>query len=365
LHTAIVIPCLNEERDLERTCASLGFGVGRNQSIDETFLVLVDNGSEDATRLIMDRIRDESPPGAVSISVEPEQGYVPPRNRGVAIAKAVADAKAIPVESLLVLQADADTIYASDYVSAMKEYADRHEGNFLLEAVPQISLSFANENIGFMRTMRKADAEIESMFVEQTFDVIVADAVCGYTVRDFYNWGCHVREYLDCNLEMHAETSRLLIKARLLTGAEKQKVNQAIAFPSRRKVIKNPALHFATAGFPRESRWCEAWMKSYSGPTKLPEFDETGFEKQIEELIFLRQAHSIILFGVLPAYVASLTDRPDFSAQEKFGPLLRLLPPMSREEILSNTARLLGYALVLIDSRQNSIRKFLHDEVKH
>ena len=55
----IVMPCLNEERELVATCASLGFGPGVATDNPDGTLVLVDNGSTDRTPELMQKTVDK------------------------------------------------------------------------------------------------------------------------------------------------------------------------------------------------------------------------------------------------------------------------------------------------------------------
>ncbi|QQD71574.1 glycosyltransferase family 2 protein [Acidithiobacillus ferrivorans] len=109
----IVIPCLNEEDCITATCASLGFGDGLEPP---GRLVLVDNGSSDGTAKLMLAIQRASPPGHVLITQEHRRGYVAARRAGMAKVIDVAQRDQVPEEDVLILQADADTIYLPDYL---------------------------------------------------------------------------------------------------------------------------------------------------------------------------------------------------------------------------------------------------------
>src|ERR1700751_1191806 len=103
--SAIVIPCLNEQNSLPSTCKSLGFGVGHNTPAN-ALLILVDNGSEDATVAVARQIQQDSSTGSVIVAAESERGYVPPRRQGNRVAMSVATERGVPLENLIIIQAD-------------------------------------------------------------------------------------------------------------------------------------------------------------------------------------------------------------------------------------------------------------------
>jgi hypothetical protein len=190
--------------------------------------------------------------------------------------------------------------------------------------------------------------------------VVVSDNVCGYFLSDYFSWGGHVREYNQAGEEIYAETSRLLIKARLL-GAHSLKVAEAIANHSRRKIVANPILQFVTAGFPRETSWCAAWNRAYTGPNTLEAFESPDIVQKIPDPIFVRRAHSLLLFGLLPICVAVLTDETDslpVDSSELYG-MLSYMKELSRRDILKNTAALFERAFNILDSKHNDLAALL------
>jgi hypothetical protein len=352
MDVSVVIPCLNEEKLLAYTCESLGFGGSSTPEPDGITLVLVDNGSVDRTPEIMARIRDRSPAGRVLLAQEWTRGYVPARHRGVLAVREKARVNNIPERDVLILQGDADTLYRPGYVAAMRNAA-RGESNVLLHGVSTAPPEFDRSHPGYGAVMAKVDHPLQKFYVQDTQDVVVSDNVCGYFLSDYFAWGGHVREYNKAGEEIYAETSRLLVKARLL-GAHSLKVAEAVANHSRRKIIANPILQFATAGFPREASWCLAWNQAYSGPNTLEAFEHPDIVQEIREAIFVRRAHSLLLFGLMPICVAVLVDETS-SPSATFSELHSMLAYMkvlSRNDILKNTATFFERAFKLLESQR-------------
>lgn len=359
IRIAIVIPCLNEEAVLFDTCKSLGFGCESSGVPVETYLILVDNGSEDNTVSIMEDIRELSPNGSVFIVSEEERGYVPPRHRGVLKAREIAAAERVSEQRLLILQADADTRYGVGYVAAMRNAVREHMGNFLVEGVSHPLPGFDPPYQAYRALSERIDAPLQRLLVDECSDVIVGDNISGYMLQDYFSWGGHSREYNRNGDEIYAETSRLYIKAKLL-GARKLKAPDAIGYHSRRKIIQNPVLHFATAGFPRELNWCEAWNRTYAGPNKLEAFASVDIESELKHEIFLRRAHSLTLFGLLPVYIAVLLGQVD-QVLNSYSGIHKLLPfvrQISKDEIMRNTASLFESAFSIIDFHPEALKAY-------
>lgn len=301
----VVIPCLNEETSLEKTCESLGFCHGTHGLGDDTLLVLVDNGSTDGTVSIMERVLNRSLAGQVHILHESERGYVPPRNRGVLFAREVARARRALEEQVLIVQADADTAYGSLYVDTLATAAAGLGRGVLLEGLRETPPDFAGAHPGFVTLCGRADADIAAAFVAPEIDVIVDDKATAFTLADYFVWGGLSREYTSAGEEMYAETSRFYIRGRL-RGARRVTVPEATAYPSRRKLYADPVRYFATAGFPREASWYRLFDLAYRGPRDLDAFEHPAATEVLAEAIRMRQAHCMALFALLPAHVESL-----------------------------------------------------------
>lgn len=359
MHSAIVIPCLNEEHIIISTCASLGFGIGTYAAPRETFLILVDNGSHDGTSQKMEEVKARSPAGTVVIVAEPERGYVPARHRGVLEARNVAQAMGISEQEFLILQADADTQYSAHYVLEMCAAANGQR-NFLLEGISDPWAGFDQTYSGYRALSERVDAPLGSLFVENAHDVVVSDFVAGYLLSDYLAWGGHRREFNRRGDEIFAETSRLFIRAKLC-GARRLTVTTAIGQHSRRKISQHPVLHFATAGFPRELSWNSVWTKIFTGYDNLDVFAGAMIECKLEKAIFLRQAHSLIIFGLIPEYIALLLGELGNAgaATLKFKELMPFVSGISKEELSENTALLFETAFSIIDSHPDFLKSYV------
>lgn len=351
MRAAVVMPCLNEEPTLEATCASLGFGQSRGiAEPPEAGLILVDNGSEDSTWVVMNKIQQCSPPGSVVLARETDRGYVPPRHKGVMVARTMALSGNTPESDFLIIQADADTTYSDGYVPNMVRAWDAQQGDCIVEATCRTPPPFEAAYRGYGEHCNRADAAVCHLWASEHDDLVVDDKACAYTIANYIRWGGHRREFTSRGDEVHAETTRLYIKAHL-SGARRVLADKAVAWPSRRKIFEDPMLHFATAGFPRESSWRRQWEAAIGNPVGLREFADTISGEVIWKATQIRRAHALILFGLLPAFVAELMRSPGGERPAtELTSLFPMLRPLSRTEIISNTAILFERAFALIDS---------------
>lgn len=294
--TVIVMPCLNEETLLRETCLSLGFGRGENSPTGR-ILVLVDNGSTDHTPEVMGAIRDQSQAGLVHVVRQAERGYVPARHAGMLLAAEISG------PDTFVLQADADTLYAEDYVERMSRAFLAHP-NCLIEGASVVHRDFRRRYPGFHRLCESVDADVIDRTVE-TDAVIVPDAVSGFSITNYFRWGGHQREYLPNGDELFAETTRMYIRARLM-GCTRFRDPDALAFQSRRKVIESPGMYLSCAGFPRERQWRKRWQAAHPGRMTLEDFEAVDAGRRFSELLADRRCHLIALFSWLPVAVACL-----------------------------------------------------------
>lgn len=335
---AFVMPCLNEERLLAATAASLGFGTGSNPPGKDVYLVMVDNGSTDATLRVMEAIASASRPGAVRIALEPERGFVPPRRRGAFMVRQIAEETGTAADRFLILQADADTVYREGYARWMWNSLDGREG-FLLEGALRRSEDFDEAHRDYRELERSIDAGLEAAGVADDEEVVVDDKACGYLLSDYLRWGGHFREYDAHGSEVHAETTRLFLRARLAHGARKLRVNPAQATASRRRIEEDPALHFATTGFPREAAWIARWRERHPGSWSVDEFARSTAHPEVCEACFYRRAHDIALFALLPWVVRRAEARGAFEvSDERAARLLSLVPEHSAEELAASPA---------------------------
>lgn len=354
----IVMPCLNEERELVATCASLGFGPGVATDNPDGTLVLVDNGSTDRTPELMRYIRQGSPPGAVELAHEPERGYVPPRRRGIDLVAQLALEEGLVAEDVLILQADADTQYQPGYVTEMRAAGETAGPQTLLEGRAEAPPEFALEHPAYQALCEQVSASVRTLCVAETDDVVVDDKICAFRLADYCVWGGHAREFDRQGQEIHAETSRLFLRARSY-GARKIMAEGAVAQPSRRKLYESPGLYFATTGFPHDAEWAARWRRDYAGIDSFEALHQ--LHPLVHEAILLRQCHDLILFGVLPLWVGhALGTLPTTDALgARLAPLLKLLPPLTRDQLRHTPGLVLCTALQLIDMQLPQLRSYL------
>lgn len=307
MKAAIVIPCLNEARLIGRTARSLGFGAKPVVVPTETLLILVDNGSTDETWAALEAIRDQSAPSTVLLAREPERGYVPPRNCGVIRAAEYATDRGLSLDDLIVLQADGDTVYEPGFTTSMCASLAAAGPNHLVEGNARPPYRFLSDHPGFQALADQVDEDCGLLGVPDESDVIVDDKVAGYRLSDYLRWGGLRRDYSSAGIEIHAETSRLYIRA-LQQGARKVRASEAYAQPSRRKIQRNPIRHFATAGFPRDEAWWRSWSVRHPTPRDLAAFDDPLRRHELAPAIATRRAHVRALFGAAPRVVWGLVD---------------------------------------------------------
>lgn len=296
---------------------------------------------------------------AVIIAHEAERGYVPPRRHGVDLVARLTSEAGLSNEDVLIVQADADTRYQLGYVESVKEAARSAGPGILLEGRTEVDASFLQSHAEYQALADGVDGSMSPFLVGESDEVIVDDKVCSYFLSDYEKWGGHRREFDPDGEEIHAETSRLFIRGKAC-GAQKLGVDDAIATPSRRKVLENPGLYFATCGFPHGVASNHFWKKRH--PTK-DDFEELSRNSRYRDAaIFTRKCHDLILFGVLPIWVSEMINpvkviSPDL--RDRLRPLATLLPKMSRDDMYDSPGRALWRALKLIETQRALLRRVL------
>lgn len=256
------------------------------------------------------------------------------------------------------MQADADTRYSSGYVLEMRAAANGQR-NFLVEGISDPCSGFDQRYSGYRALSERVDAPLRRLFVEDAHDVIVGDNIAGYLLSDYFAWGGHRREFNRRGDEIFAETSRLFIRAKIC-GARKLKVADAVGHHSRRKILQHPVLHFATAGFPRELSWNSTWASIFADYDNLEVFADAVIEHKLEQAIFLRQAHSLLIFGLIPEYVALLLGELGSGANApRFKNLMPFMRGIAKEELASSTVPLFENAFSIIDSHREFLARYL------
>lgn len=358
IHVAVVVPCLNEEKNLAGTCASLGFGAGKDSPPAGALLFLIDNGSSDSTVAVAERIKSDSEPGTVFVGHELERGYVPPRRRGNLMMDELARSRGWDAGDVLILQADADTRYAPGYVASMRAAAELNGPGVMIEACVAYPPAFQAEYPEYIRLCDEVDSEFVRLFARDlSDDDLVDDKVSGYRLSDYFVWGGHRREYTEGGEEIHAETARLYMRARA-GGARRGRVGDALAYHSPRKVLEDPALHLATAGFPREASWNARWREGYGGPATLRELCDEPHHPEVLKAVRGREEHLLALLGVLPVHVdRTLVEISSVETAEFADVVLPLLPRRTRDDLLSRPGAFLTDVFGLMEVHGDKLRE--------
>lgn len=345
--TVAVMPCLNEADVVRDAIGSLLQPIGEDGC--ETIVIVVDNGSSDGTLDVLADI-SRSHPGRLRIEAEGERGYVPPRRRGVAVAAQLASEMGVAERDVLVLQADADTVYRSGYATAMSRAASQAEG-VILEGSIRRPPAFELEHPLYVEAERTVDAAIEPLEAADEDDVVVDDKVCAYRLSDYMAWGGLFEEWSDAGDAIHAETTRMFVRARLRHGVSKVRVNPAGAFPSRRRVFENARYHFATLGFPRERTWGDRLKRGWS-PLGVDAFARAVLDGGEEMAVRLRACHLLALFRFLPAVIldATATDAPLLNEPD-VAAALTVIPRRGATILAEQPALAILDVLGLIDTR--------------
>lgn len=344
--TFAIMPCLNEADFVSEAVESLLQPSGDEGP--ELTVIVVDNGSTDGTLGVLADLAERHP-GRVRVEAEPRRGYVPPRRRGVSAAARIAEDAGVVARDVLVLQADADTTYRSGYVGAMRRAAVEAEGAMLEGSIGRPP-AFSADHPLYVAAERAIDSAVEPLEAADEDDVVVDDKVCAYRLSDYVAWGGLLEEWSDAGDPIHAETTRMFIRARLRRGTPKVRVNPAGAFPSRRRVLENARYHFATLGFPRERTWAERMARGWSAPD-VDDFAQAVLNGGESEAVGLRVRHLLALFRFLPAIIlnaagadAALLGEPDVATA------LALLPRRGRDMLAERPALAILDALGLIDA---------------
>jgi len=306
LRVNIVIPYHNEEESLAVSCASLGFGLGKDCP-DNSALILVDNGSTDRSSTVAKAIAVASPPGSVYLVHESERGFVPPRRRGNVEAAQLASNLGFLPSQILILQCDADTTYGGKYVDDMRNAAEREGRSILLQALTGYPIGFCNSYPRYGAYCAVVDSKVEELLQDHPDQIVVDDKAVGYLLEDYILWGGHRREFFSGGDEIDAETTRLFMRARV-HGCRLVPVESARAEHSVRKLLSEPAMDLATAGFPRGGSWRQSWIERTSPIGGMGRFLAYATDDLIEEALDLRRRHTLALFGLLPVHVARALD---------------------------------------------------------
>lgn len=345
--TFVVMPCLDEAVLVTDAVASLGFMDDATTAL-EAHLIAVDNGSTDGTLGVLEGLRRDRP--QIHVVREAVRGFVPPRRRGVVEAERLACSLGVPPERTLILQADADTVYREGYVARMQGAAEGATGA-MFEGSIKPPPDFVAAHPAYLAAQRLVDDNTDPLDAEDEDEVVLDDKVCGYRLADYLTWGGLFEERTAGGDAIHAETTRLFIRARLRHGARKIRVNPAGAIPSRRKVLFDPRLQYATVGFPREQSWIEAFTSGQGIDQDVDAFAASVLDGLDLEAVRLRRAHQLALFRYLPALVAAAEDSiPVDQRPPDVASIIAALPSFSAENLAGHPGAALLALLNLIDT---------------
>jgi glycosyltransferase involved in cell wall biosynthesis len=348
MRAAVVLPCFNEELMLAQTCESLGFGVGCSFPIDDVCLIIVDNNSSDSTPIIAKQIQSSSRNGTVFIVKEMDRGFVQARNCGNCYLIRLAKENGFNLKDILVVQADADTLYCNDYISLIYNEAQSLGHNVLFEAAVGYPSSFINKFPDYVQLCKNIDSEFMAISPDELeLDVIVDDKVSAYWLSDYLFWGGHKKEYTSTGEEVYAETTRLFMKA-IGFGAKRLFVENAYAFHSARKLLSDPLIQFATAGFPREFSWSQKWRKNIIHPVEIGEFNFQQTNDDFLRASNCRRAHLFALFKILPLHISRSLKYKENKIDSYYDQLLHKLPVRVKEVLINQPSVLLMDVLNLI-----------------
>jgi hypothetical protein len=267
--------------------------------------------------------------------------------------KALAESMGWNDQDVVILQADADTYYADGYIEFMSGAAEAFGAGVLIESKVGYPPDFKATYPGYIELCRAVDDEFAALF--SCDDMIVDDKVSGYRLFDYFKWGSHQREYTSNGEEIHAETTRLYMRAKA-KGGGKEIVDSASAYHSPRKVLPDPLMHLASAGFPREGSWRTRWQLEYGNPMDLGEVLTNPGHPIVQRALEVRSQHVIALFGVLPLHVdRALRENPEPESTEFSRVLEPLLPKRTSTDLLHRPGIFLTDVFDLIDHKGDAL----------
>lgn len=350
MHVAFVIPCLNEEARIRAAATSLTDKA--DQLPPDTDLILVDNGSTDATWAVLGSLVAGGC-GRIHRVRERRRGFVPPRHRGVLHAAGLARRRGLCADEVLILQGDADTIYLPGYIERMRSAAG---SNVLLEG----SIGRTNKGDPLLLAYRdlelKVDQVVRAYEVDDAQETLVDDKACGYRLVDYKRWGGLRREYAADGSELHAETTRLFLRARALTGAIRRRVEPAGALTSPRRILEDPGLYFCTAGYPRESGWITRFKAAVvrdGGPRVM--LGEASSHAN-HAAIRYRLGHALVLFWMLPWLTSAVLEGGPATQLKAMGLDSK---SFSRGDLASQPGTVLTRLLDMIDEADTALCRLL------
>lgn len=340
---AVVMPCLNEQDNLAAACGSLGFG-GAQPVPERCLLILVDNGSTDATLNICERLQSDIG-GVVKIVQEPIRGHVPARHCGNVAAAHLAGKLGISASEFIIVQVDADAQYSPGYVDRMREAVSPvPAGGSIGQAITLFPLDVRASYPCVTAAVDLIDEAVESRFGSSRYDVVVDDKACVYRLGDYERWGGHRREYFRDGYELLAETTRLAI-AGLTYGAKRIDVAEASVIHSQRRLLRDAAQELPAAGFPYSGRRIFPGIPSVT-LSDLERSVVSGNRELLDAISAVRASHLVALTVLLPAHMARILTG-EVPADSGLRSALEFLPPRSVEQAAATPGLLVNDVLDL------------------
>jgi len=183
----------------------------------------------------------------------------------------------------------------------MSAEAAQYGTGILFEGLSEWPTDFSTTHEEFCEFLRISDGVVE-LDDALDCDVVIDDKCCGYWLSDYVIWGGHRREYTSRSEEIHAETTRLFMRA-TARGARRHRVLGAIARHSVRRWRQRPLREFASAGFPREQSWQARWAPSEHLVQGLPRSFQP-VTPPWDIALAEHKRHMTALFSLLPRHVA-------------------------------------------------------------
>lgn len=311
------------------------------------------------------RIQALSKENTVIIGSETTQGVVRARHKGNIMVKDFAQKNNLNPSSFLILQSDADTIYSEGYPIVMRDAALSCGYNFIFESIANYPKDFTEQNKDYSEQCSAIDAKYFELFLmNPSDDIIIDDKTAGYWLKDYFLWGGHQEEHTAKGEEIFSETTRLFIRAKAY-GAKRVLVTDAFASHSPRKIFSNPALHFATAGFPREKLWNRQFL-SMPETSSLDSFTlDTVLTPEVRRM---RELHLIAIFSILPLHVnkaMKASDSFNEAANAFYKKISHLLPKRVYSDLINQPGLMLSDVFNVIAIHGELVLKEAHNYIKN
>ena len=189
---------------------------------------------------------------------------------------------------------------------------------------------------------------MERWFSPEERQVVVDDKVCAFLLADYRAWGEHQDELDDRGELVLGETTRLFMRARSRGRVWRDRVENALALPSRRRLRTQALGYFASSGFPRQTRWMEA----RGAPGEAERFLRSPNSwPTLSRLVRSRQRHQLALFGLLPAIYGHDANVPTA--------LAALAETVRSTSAAMSPGHLLGLMLKLADEEDGQLAEVL------